>query len=281
MSYGSIFYINGCSFVAGAGLPECHRATVEVPSSLGGKLNSTYNFKEYYNDSQGGCSNDRIRRKTIDFLIKNKHRWNEIVVVIGWTQFTRFELIDEYEVMDETRRFKYIQLNSGMSHTRKSPDRAQTFFDHMFSIKSDMKKVARFGLGCDLRAETDGIDTKDAWSSFMVRHYNLDDRYDKYLDNILYLQSFLKINNIKYVMFDSLWSINESEMSNKFTSKYDCIDFDKWVWGEGGRSWTEYLHHIDPTNTQTRIAINDDHPNEHGVDVWFNFVISKIKELYG
>ena len=115
----------------------------------------------------------------------------------------------------------------------------------------------------------------------MVRHYNLDDRYDKYLDNILYLQSFLKINNIKYVMFDSLWSINESEMSNKFTSKYDCIDFDKWVWGDGRRSWTEYLHHIDPTNTQTRVALNDDHPNKHGVDVWFDFVNSKLKELYG
>ena len=276
----NIFYINGCSFVAGAGLPECHRATDEVPSSLGGKLNSTYNFKEYHNDSQGGCSNDRIRRKTIDFLIKNKHRWNEIVVVIGWTQFTRFELVDEYEIMDENSPNKYIQVNSGMSHTRKDNESPRTFFSQMLN-HSPARKLVRFGIGEDWRGKDIGINTEDTWAPFMVRHYNLDDRYDKYLDNILYLQSFLKINNIKYVMFDSLWSINESEMSNKFTSKYDCIDFDKWVWGDGRRSWTEYLHHIDPTNTQTRVALNDDHPNKHGVDVWFDFVNSKLKELYG
>ena len=276
----NIFYINGCSFVAGAGLPECHRATVEVPSSLGGKLNSTYNFKEYHNDSQGGCSNDRIRRTTIDFLIKNKHRWNEIVVVIGWTQFTRFELVDEYEIMDENSPNKYIQVNSGMSHTRKDNESPRTFFSQMLN-HSPARKLVRFGIGEDWRGKDIGINTEDTWAPFMVRHYNLDDRYDKYLDNILYLQSFLKINNIKYVMFDSLWSINESGMFNKFTSKYDCIDFDKWVWGDGRRSWTEYLHHIDPTNTQTRVALNDDHPNKHGVDVWFDFVISKIRELYG
>ena len=277
----NIFYINGCSFVAGAGLPKSHLSTEEVTSSLGGKLNSTCNFKEYYNDSQGGCSNDRIRRKTIDFLIKNKHRWNEIVVVIGWTQFTRFELVDEYAIMDEKSPHKYIQLNSGMSHTRKNEGSSRTFYQQMLDIKSYVRKIARFGKGSDKIAENKGINTKDTWSSFMVRHYNLDDRYDKYLDNILYLQSFLKSNNIKYVMFDSLWSINESKMSNKFTSKYDCIDFDKWVWGEGRRSWTEHLHHIDPTNTQTRIATQNDHPNENGVNIWFDFVINKIKELYG
>ncbi len=276
----NIFYINGCSFVAGAGLPECHRAVNDVPSSLGGKLNSTYNFKEYHNDSQGGCSNDRIRRTTIDFLIKNKHRWNEIVVVIGWTQFTRFELVDEYEIMDEKSPNKYIQVNSGMSHTRKDNESPRTFFSQMLN-HSPARKLVRFGIGEDWRGKDIGINTEDTWAPFMVRHYNLDDRYDKYLDNILYLQSFLKINNIKYVMFDSLWSINESGMFNKFTSKYDCIDFDKWVWGDGRRSWTEYLQHIDPTNTQTRVAVNNDHPNQYGVDVWFDFVISKIRELYG
>ena len=276
----NIFYINGCSFVAGAGLPECHRSVNDVPSSLGGKLNSTYNFKEYHNDSQGGCSNDRIRRTTIDFLIKNKHRWNEIVVVIGWTQFTRFELVDEYEIMDENSPNKYIQVNSGMSHTRKDNESPRTFFSQMLN-HSPARKLVRFGIGEDWRGKDIGINTEDTWAPFMVRHYNLDDRYDKYLDNILYLQSFLKINNIKYVMFDSLWSINESGMFNKFTSKYDCIDFDKWVWGDGRRSWTEYLQHLDPTNTQTRIAVNNDHPNQYGVDVWFDFVISKIRELYG
>ena len=55
------------------------------------------------------------------------------------------------------------------------------------------EKLVRFGIGEDWRGKDIGINTEDTWAPFMVRHYNLDDRYDKYLDNILYLQSFLKI----------------------------------------------------------------------------------------
>lgn len=262
----NIFYINGCSFVLGAGLPDCHLGPTEIKSSLGNLLNDSFNFKEYYNDSRSGCSNDRIRRKTIEYLLKNKNKWDDMLVVIGWTQFTRFEMIDEWEI------------NNKRTYSNSGP---QGEDDNYIQLSSGIERTVRFGLGQDGRADDLGVNTKEHWKNFYTRHYNIDDRYDKYLDNILYLQSFLKVNNIKYVMFDSLWSINDSKLANKFTSKYDCIDFDKWVWGEGRKSWTEYLRHLDPTNKKTRVAWNNDHPNEYGVNIWFDLVIGKIKELYG
>ena len=272
-------YISGCSYVIGAGLPDCHLGADEIGQSIGSNIRREFNFKNYENDSQGGCSNDRIRRKCIDWLSKNKDKWDDTLVVIGWTAFTRFEMVDEWEIENPKSEDNYIQLNSGISHSRK--DLSQKFFDFMTDLKCEVRKTVRFGFGGDWRAEEKGVDTKSIWKNFYIRHYNIEDRYDKYLDNILYLQSFLKANNIKYVMFDSLWSINETKLNKKFESKYRLIDFTKWVWGEGKLSWTEHLLSIDPTNSETRVGEHDDHPNIKGHRIWSDLTINKIKKLYG
>ena len=90
------------------------------------------------------------------------------------------------------------------------------------------------------------------------------------------LESFLKSNNIKYVMFDSLWN-KMKRKKKKFESKYRLIDFTKWVWGEGKLSWTETLLSIDPTNSETRVGEHDDHPNIKGHRIWSDLTINKIK----
>ena len=210
-------YISGCSYVIGAGLPDCHLSANEIGQSIGSNIRRELNFYNYENHSQGGCSNDKIRRKCIDWLSKNKDKWDDTLVVIGWTSFTRFEMIDEWEIENPKSEDNYIQLNSGIAHSRK--DLKQKFFDFMTDIRSEIRKTARFGFGGDWAAKEKDIDTQETWKHFYVRHYNIEDRYDKYLDNILYLQSFLKSNNIKYVMFDSLWSINETKLNKKFESK--------------------------------------------------------------
>ncbi len=273
-------YLNGCSFTLGAGLPDCHLDSVSIQSAIGSLIKHNLKLDYYWNESRSGGSNDRVTRKTIDFLSKHKNTWDDILVVIGWTQFTRFELIDELEIANEKSDSKYIQVNSGISHTRKSGDE-NNFFTHMLDSLSSMRKIVRFGFGRDFVGGDNGIDVEKSWASFMVRHYNVEDRYDKYLDNILYLQSFLKSNNIKYVMFDSLWSINETKLSSKFLQKYQLIDFDRWVWGDNKTSWTEYLQLIDPTNEKTRISWNNDHPNEYGHKIWSELIIKKVKQLYG
>jgi hypothetical protein len=258
-------YLNGCSFVDGfKGLDD----------SI---VKTELDIKKIINNASPGCGNDKIRRTTIDFLLKNKNLWEDLLVVIGWTQFTRFELWDEFKNKNGKRSSSFIQLNSKLVHNKKKSTDFLERMDSSQTFINSEKSLIRFGLKKDIH----GNDMSDKfWKWFMVRHYNVRDRYDKYLDNILYLQMFLKTNNIKYVMFDSLWSINETKLSDKYKFKYNEIDFDRWVWGDDKTSWSEYLTDIDPSHTETRISNTDDHPNENGQKIWLKIISNKVKELY-
>ena len=270
-------YVNGCSYVAGSGLPDHHLSWEEIQGDVGKLLQSELGAQWIRCDAKGGCSNDRIRRTTIDFVLKNSHLKN-LLVVVGWTQFTRFELFDELESSSNRTDNDYIQLNSGMAHNKYANDH---FFEQMKdNLKNPMRKLIRFGFGKDYH-EGKIQSFKKFWETYMMRHYNLEDMYDKYLDNILYTQFCLESNNIDYVMFDSLWSINEEKLYSKFLQKRQQINFDKWVWGEDKTSWTEYLSNIDPENKKTRVDEKDDHPNLNGHKIWFDLILKKVKKLYG
>tara|TARA_R100001594_G_scaffold36510_1_gene66329 strand:- start:66 stop:851 length:786 start_codon:yes stop_codon:yes gene_type:complete len=257
-----LIYLNGCSFVK------------RLDNSI---VKTEFDIKKIINNASSGCSNDKIRRTTIDFLLKNKNLWEDLLVVIGWTQFTRFELVDEFKIMDEKSSSSFIQLNSKLVHNKEGSTNFLKQMDSSQSFINSKKSLLRFGQ----KKDTYGNDMSDKfWKWFMIRHYNVRDRYDKYLDNILYLQMFLKTNNIKYVMFDSLWSINETKLSDKYKFKYNEIDFDRWVWGDDKTSWSEYLTNIDPSHTETRVSNIDDHPNKNGQKIWLKIISNKVKELY-
>ena len=271
-------YLNGCSYVAGAMLPQHELGSSQVIGDVGKLIHEEFNLKHYINDAKGGASNDRIRRRTIDWVLKNIHYQKDFLVVIGWTQFTRFELVDDFAINDIKQPHKYLQLNSGLAINRENFD---WWYREMNPKQKDLPKnsirhIVRFGMGQDFYDFP-----KDFYRNFMVRHYDVDDRYDKYLDNILYTQSILKSHDIKYVMFDSLWSINEATLAKKFSNKYNQIDFNQWVWGDNRTSWTEHLSVIDPENKKTRASKDDDHPNTLGHKIWSERCIEKIKDIYG
>ena len=60
--------------------------------------------------------------------------------------FTRFEMIDEWEIENPKSEDNYIQLNS-ISHSRK--DLSQKFFEFMTDLKCEVRKTVRFGFGGD------------------------------------------------------------------------------------------------------------------------------------
>ena len=97
-------YTNGCSFVAGdGGSDEDTRNRVDNGLTASALIAKKLNC-EFYTDARGGSGNDRIRRKTMDWLLTNEDKWNDLIVLIGWSQFTRFEM---YNNIDG----KYEQLN--------------------------------------------------------------------------------------------------------------------------------------------------------------------------
>ena len=88
-------YANGCSYVAGAGL-ILH--TKKKLNDLKYYLKTAIHFLaeelncEYFNNAKGGGSNQRIVRTTINWLLENKDKWNEVLVLIGWTGILRYEI---------------------------------------------------------------------------------------------------------------------------------------------------------------------------------------------
>ena len=79
-------YANGCSYVAGDGLESNPRKT--AIHFLAEELNC-----EYFNNAKGGGSNQRIVRTTINWLLENKDKWNDVLVLIGWTGILRYEIL--------------------------------------------------------------------------------------------------------------------------------------------------------------------------------------------
>jgi hypothetical protein len=71
--------------VVGAGLQDYTRQT--AIHLLAEELNC-----EYFNNAIDGGSNQRIVRTTIDWLLENNDKWNEVLVLIGWTGILRYEI---------------------------------------------------------------------------------------------------------------------------------------------------------------------------------------------
>ena len=120
------------------------------------------------------------------------------------------------------------------------------------------------------------------WKTYTKFFYDFNDKYEKYLDNILYLQSFLEYNNIKYVFWDSLRSLLHKETDEfriKYEQRFNKINLKNWVIGKDYTSWSGYLKKIDPSDKKTRLAIADLHPNAYGHKVWAEKILEKINEI--
>ena len=271
----------GCSFTAGAGLPKRlnapsgnygHDDVFSAPFLVANKLGlystdvTDGKKPEYVNLSQSGGCNSMIKRKTINWLCENKDMWKDIIVLVGWSNPFRDELFvadwypesgDPYSThLDSTDG--YLQLGS------KSPDLVHqpTHLKEDFNIDNNFYK------------------------EYMVRHYSFENQISTTIDNILDLQNFLKLNDIKYVFWNSL-NLNNRKWVDlqgipKWTKKRKFINHQKWISCDIDFSWEEFLDDLDPPHGfKYKIGNGDNHPNELGHKLWADEIYKKIEELYG
>lgn len=272
-------YTNGCSFVAGdGGSDEDTRNRIDNGLTASALIAKKLNC-EFYTDARGGSGNGRIRRKTMDWLLTNEDKWNDLIVLIGWSQFTRFEM---YNNIDR----KYEQLNIAGLLTisgRRFPYLPRTKWSR--TIKQNIKNFTEghfvddfggmFPMGAGYPDEF--------WKVYLTYFYDFNHKYGKYLNDILFLQLFLESNNIKYVFWDSLWSLLDKQTEifrNKNQKTFDKINLQNWVLDETYHSWSSYLNKVDPLHKKTSYKPYDDHPNDYGHEVWSKEVYKKIEELY-
>ena len=127
----------------------------------------------------------------------------------------------------------------------------------------------------------------------MVRHYSFENQISTTIDNILTLQNFLKLNDIKYVFWNSLNPRKkDATLYPKGKSQHDHPDLYKWnkkrkylshqEWVIGmDNSWEEFMDDLDPPKGLKYRLEGDDHPNELGHKLWADEIYKKIEELYG
>jgi len=270
----------GCSFTAGDGLPRRLNApsgnyggagVFSAPFLVANKLglystDDTDGKKpEYVNLSTGGGCNSMIKRKTINWLCENRDMWKDIIVLVGWSNPLRDELFvadwypesgNPYSThLDSTDG--YLQLGS------KRPDLVHqpSYLKEDFNIDNNFYK------------------------EYMVRHYSFENQISTTIDNILDLQNFLKLNDIKYVFWNSLNLNNRNHKEfdqTKWTKKRKFINHQKWISSDIDFSWDEFLDDLDPPHGfKYKIGNGDTHPNELGHKLWADEIYKKIEELYG
>jgi len=260
-------YASGCSFTKGDGVK---RNIEEAPFLVANKFGLySYNAvpidsvgvetQEYYNTAMAGGCNSYIRRKTIDWLSENQDKWEDVIVLVGWTSPFRHEMfISEFcrkNTNHHPSQFEddcYLQMTSNIS----------------------------------LYPYYQGFLTEGFYKRYMVNHWDGKEQVKCSLDGILYLQSFLKLNNIKYVFWNSLNNQHRSrynEHTGSFLNvkgMYSLIDLNHWISNDIEYSWEEFLDEVDEDRSKTRLGGGNNHPNPLGHKLWADEIYKKIEELY-
>jgi hypothetical protein len=189
-------FANGCSNTCAID-PEqidkhdinAHKITVRHDLVYPGRIREKLNIPEYTNMALGGGSNDRIVRTTIKWLNDNyitQHRdTQELLVIIGWTQYYRREFTwsDKSEVRENTFDTPFYPFNR--------------FWPGALEVKEN-----EYFTG----------DCLEYWK--MHVSYGCNDYFEqtKWMNQIIGLQSFLKSHNIAHIFVNTAGYFTFSEL---------------------------------------------------------------------
>ena len=109
---------------------------------------------------------------------------------------------------------------------------------------------------------------------------------NNYIEQIVSVQSFLKLNNIPYIMFNSLSRVEPSlyyERNGTFRGKDDKPTINKLMWDNLVDKTFFYeivfKDFINWKDKKLRMVGDDCHPNKEGHKIWGDHLIELIKEL--
>ena len=222
MSEIKYVYVNGCSYANGNGLSGS--SDINHYESMGGikTIPERYSYllaKKFdaveLNDALGGGSNQRIYRKTFDWASKNPDKLNNTLFVIQWSYGSRNELWYQGATPDETGQ-----------PTPPSPGWKGNWYNSYFGhdgYTSFFTKKKPFPTS-----------PEESNPDYILPNKQLSDITLRYA---LSLQSFFKLNNIPYIMFDGDMAVRPPNLIdwkdgselNRNSKLGKLIDFSCWV----------------------------------------------------
>tara|TARA_A100001011_G_C14173723_1_gene783698 strand:- start:350 stop:1048 length:699 start_codon:yes stop_codon:yes gene_type:complete len=198
-----------------------HTPEIDLEISTANVVKEHGKFDNFKNFARGGRGNDRIMMTTITYFEKFPERKKDTFVLIGWSTALRMDY--------PTRKdFKPMPPLDECWATIKMARHA-TSFDKMAAMKMGG-----------------------------INHFNWE--VQRWYQNTIGLQSYLKTNNIRYVMYNSLKPAIESGRKDHYELK-KAVDQNKFM-------EIDYCQNDYCQQTNQYISTNDHHPNEDGHRNW-------------
>ena len=195
-------------------------------------------FKHMDNFARGGRGNDRILSTTITHFEMFPERKKDTFVLIGWSSALR---------MDYPTRSNFKPMPP-YDETWGTIKMAMPEFIDSFEKSKAMKQPIDY----------------ECWE------------VQRWYQNTLGLQNYLKLNNIRYVMYNALQPAlkvsRRKKQDHNFLRK--AVDQDRFF----RLSYSQYQYCANPDTPGEFISANDHHPNEIGHRSWAKEVIDFIDQ---
>ena len=208
-------------------LTHRHTHEADINFNVGEMVRDQGNISNLINYARGGRGNDRIYLTTMTYFEKFPHLKKDTFVLIGWSSALRLD----YPTKDDFKRM---------------PDLDQCW--------------ATIKMG-------ESVTALDNLPGRKVPINHVDWEVQRYFQNVLGLQNYLKLNNIKYVMYNALPP--PTIRKNDHHTLYCSIDQTHFYNVDSSQYY--YCEQNDRFISKT-----DHHPNEKGIEEWAGMVCKHI-----
>ena len=194
-------------------------------------------------------SNQYVRRRFFEWFTLNQEKWSDTFVVVAWTDPGR-------HMWWNNKKLEWFN------------DTNQVY----------IKDTVRFNEDNLIHEWTYKERTKYA-QNFMQNGY---DEMRDYLEQIIALQTFMKLRDIPYIMFNSLYDVIKQDSFSK-DNRYYPDGTNQIMWDDlVDKTFFYKPVFVDLTepNKELWIRYNDTHPNKKAHKIWGNYLIEFIEEVH-
>ena len=252
-------YTNGCSWTYGEELGDQNdpnEQSYKFYNTWPWHVAQQYNIPQLINDARGGGSNDRIFRRTVEFIRNTKIKYSELAIIIAWTSAERTEwgvpTLEGY-VAGQGSEINWSERQYYSFHIGSDP------LEWFQTKKNDVQQRAIEVIHKNYT---------------LLRSPEVDQHHQAEL--MFSLQQICKSKGIKLQQFLALTSPELMPDAVEYDRKMaDGIEYHTPAWIDNGGVLE--LHDRDENGKWINKARHN-HPNENGHKLIANFIVSKIGE---
>jgi len=246
----------GCSFSTSQ-----DQNLVESGYTFGDIIANKYNMKFHELGISAG-TNQYVEKRFFNWFGENKDKMDSTFVVVAWSEPNRLLFWNNKKLEWLVSAFQ-INLDNGGEHFKDDK------IIHEWTYEERKRYVQNFCLNTYAVTNT-------------------------YIEQIISLQSFLKLNNIPYIMFNSLWGIKQESAlyfnrdetiqpeglePNRNRKMWENLVDETYFYDKIFRDLTEPRENI-PPNKDLWMSESDSHPNKKGHKIWSDMLIKFIEEVH-